>query len=163
MSQTPTRILALDPMTQGFGYVVFELPFHLVHFGIAFIRGDKHTGAIARLGGLLDRTRPNVLVLEDGDAPGSRRRPRVRALLKDLARLARERGVTVHYVARSAVLARFAPEGERTSKEAIGADLVRFFPELATRLPRRRKIWESEDHRTAIIDALALAVTYATA
>jgi len=150
-------------MTQGFGYAVFELPFHLVHFGIAFIEGDKRTGAIARLAKLIERTRPNALVLEDGDAPGSRRRPRVRALLRDFARLARERGLVVHHVARSAVLARFAPEGERISKEAIGAELVRFFPELATRLPPHRKIWQSEDHRTAIIDALALAVTYATA
>jgi endonuclease/exonuclease/phosphatase family metal-dependent hydrolase len=162
MSDTPTRILALDVITKGFGYVVFELPFHLVSFNVAFIEGDKRTGALARLAKLLDRVRPNVLLLEDAEAPGSRRRPRVRQLLEDLARLAREHGVIVQTVPRTAVIARFAPEGERISKQAIAAQLVRFFPEIASQLPPRRRIWESEDHRTGMIDALALAVTYAT-
>jgi hypothetical protein len=161
MSHTQTRVFALDPTTKGFGYAVFELPFRLVDWGLARIAGDKHTSAIAWFEKLLNRFRPDVVVLEDAEAPGSRRRPRVRKLIEALVKFAKEHGIAVETVARTAVLTCFSSGDEPATKQIIARRLTEQFPELQPKLPAPRKTWESEDERMSIFDALALAVTYA--
>src|SRR5262245_2109637 len=100
----PTRIFALDPTTKGFGYAILETPFRLVDWGLAHVSGDKESGAVARFEELLDQFRPDIVILEDSTAPGSRRRPRVQKLLEKLQESARERGIAVHMVPRLAVI-----------------------------------------------------------
>src|SRR5436305_11406411 len=164
MQQTPThppRIFALDPTTKGFGYAVLELPFRLVDWGLAHVSGEKESGAVARFEALLDQFRPDVVVLEDPAAPGSRRRPRVQKLLGTLVETARERGIEVQTLPRLAVIECFSSPDERATKYSITKRLAETFPELAEKMPQRRKIYQSEDERIATFDALALAVTYA--
>lgn len=161
MTKNPIRIFSLDPTTKGFGYAVFELPFRLIDWGLARITGDKYAGAVSHFENLLDRFRPDVVVLEDATAPGSRRNPRVRRLIDTLAKVARDRGVKVSTVARKAMLEHFAPDGEQATKQSVARRLAEFFPELAPHLPPPRKPWQSQDERMAIFDALALAVAYA--
>jgi RNase H-fold protein (predicted Holliday junction resolvase) len=164
MSQTPTdptRIFAVDPTTKGFGYAVLESPFRLVDWGLAHVSGEKESGAVARFEELLDQFRPDVVVLEDSSAPGSRRRPRVQKLLRKLQETARDRGIAVHAIPRLAVIECFSSPDERATKYSITQRLAETFPELAVKVPRRRKPWQSEDERMATFDALALAVTYA--
>jgi Holliday junction resolvasome RuvABC endonuclease subunit len=161
MAHTQTRIFALDPTHKGFGYAVFELPRRLVDWGLARITGDKHADAIASFEKLLDRFRPDALVLEDAEAPGSRRHPRVRRLIDALVTLAGERGIAVFTVARSAVLKCFSSDDKPATKYSIAQRLAKMFPELQSKLPPPRKLWESENERMSIFDALALAVTHA--
>src|SRR5215510_1841358 len=94
----PTRIFALDPTTKGFGYAVLETPFRLVDWGLAHISGEKESGAVARFEELLDQFRPDIVILEDAAASGSRRRPRVQKLLAKLQETARDRGIAVHAI-----------------------------------------------------------------
>jgi hypothetical protein len=161
MSHIPTRILALDPTTKGFGYVILELPFRLFAWGLAHISGNKQAGALARFTKLLDHSQPQAVVLEDSNAPGALRRPRVQGLIDILSAHARERGLAVYTIARAAVLERFSSADKRATKYSIAQDLARLFPELQPKLPPRRKAWTSQDERMAIFDALALAVTHA--
>jgi len=157
----PTRIFALDPTTKGFGYAILETSFHLVDWGLAHISGEKDSGAVARFEALVDQYRPDVVVLEDSAAPGSRRRPRVQELLNTLGKTARERGIAVHTIPRLAVIECFSSPDKRATKFSITEHLAETFPELAPKMPRRRKIYQSEDERIATFDALALAATYA--
>jgi hypothetical protein len=164
MQQTPThppRIFALDPTTKGFGYAVLETPFRLVDWGLAHISGEKESGAVARFEKLLDQFRPDVVILEDSAAPGSRRRPRMQKLLEKLEESARGRGIEVRMIPRLAVIECFSSPEARATKHSITKRLAETFPELAEKMPQRRKIWQSEDERIATFDALALAVTYA--
>jgi Holliday junction resolvasome RuvABC endonuclease subunit len=158
----PNRILALDPMTRGFGYVIFEEPFYLAEFGFARIKEDKKLGAMAYFEKLLTDFTPEAVVLEDTKAPGSRRHHRVRELIEALTAIARERGVQVFLIARTAVVARFSSGEARATKQMIAETLTRHFPELRLRLPKPRKMWESEHEHMSIFDALALAVTHVT-
>lgn len=157
-----TRLLAVDPTTKGFGFVIFELPFRLVKWGLAHVAGEKYAGAIARFEELLKDFRPERVVLEDADAPGSRRQPRVRRLIEALGRIAHERGIAVTALARTAVLKCFAEDG-RATKQQIAERLARDFPALRQYLPRPRKPWESQNETMSVFDALALAVAAATA
>ena len=164
MPQTPTdptRIFAVDPTTKGFGYAILETPFRLVDWGLAHVSGEKESGALARFEELLDQFRPDIVILEDSTAPGSRRRPRVQKLLEKLRDTVRERGMAVHMIPRLAVIECFSAPDKRATKFSITQNLAETFPELAPKMPARRKIWQSEDERIATFDALALAVTYA--
>lgn len=158
----PYRILAVDPMTRGFGYAIFEEPFYLAEFGFARITEDKKLGAMAHFEKLLTDFTPEAVVLEDTKARGSRRHHRVRELIEALTALARERGVAVSLIARTAVVARFSSGEARATKQMIAETLVRHFPELRLKLPKPRKMWESEHEHMSIFDALALAVTHVT-
>lgn len=162
MQQTPNRIIAIDPIHKGFGYAIFDKPFHLVAWGVARVKGEKHTGAVAQFEKLLADFRPDEVVLEDTAAPGSRRRPRVQRLIEALLALARERNLAVHAVSRSSVIERFSSDEKRATKYSIAQRLTTHFPELGDKLPRPRKPWQSEDERMSIFDALALAVTHVT-
>jgi Holliday junction resolvasome RuvABC endonuclease subunit len=161
MENTPTRIFAIDPTTKGFGYAVFELPFRLVEWGLARVTGEKHAGAVLRFEQLLARFRPDAVVLEDAEAPGSRRQLRVRRLIEALTKLARERGIAVYTIARSAVLKCFSSADNVATKQSIARNLAGRFPELAEQLPPPRKLWQTEHERMSVFDALALAVTHA--
>lgn len=163
MKHSAERILAIDPTTKGFGYVVFELPFRLVEWSLIHVSGDKYSGGIAALEKLLARFRPDRVVLEDVDAIGSRRQPRVRRLIDGIVTTAGDRGIAVTAIARAAVLKCFAQENGPTTKHSIAERLAKYFPELEAKLPRRRKPWQSENEGISVFDALALAVTYATA
>lgn len=131
MPQTPTdpiRIFALDPTTKGFGYAVFETPFHLVDWGLAHVSGEKESGAIARFEELLDQYRPDIVILEDSTAPGSRRRPRVQKLLERLRDATRERSLAVHLIPRLAVIECFSAPDKRATKHSITQRLAETFP-----------------------------------
>ena len=164
MSQTPTRptrILAIDPTTKGFGYAILDLPLHLIAWGMAHVKGEKRSGAIVRFEALLDQFRPDAVVLEDTTAQGSRRYPRVSDLLERLGKIARARGIQVHIISRLAVIAYFSSKDGHATKHSIAKTLAVAYPELTEKVPKKRKIYQSEDERISVFDALSLAVTFA--
>jgi hypothetical protein len=155
------RILAIDPMHKGFGYVVLEEPGLLVDWGVAHVRGPKHSGSIRRLAELVLLYATDAVVIEDPEVD-SRRWARVQRLLADIRVWGEKRGVRVRMLSRRRVRKVFAEWNART-KEEIAAVIADRFPELALRLPPHRKCYMSEDVRMSIFDAAALAVTLATA
>jgi hypothetical protein len=88
-------IVSVDPGSRGLAFVFFERG-TLLDWGTRRRDGDE----LALLDQLLDRCNAEVLVLEDVDAARSERRPRVRRLLRLMARHAAERGISVQTVSR---------------------------------------------------------------
>lgn len=159
MPDYPTRLFAVDPFSKGIGYAVLDLPSTLAEFGLARVKGDKNSASLAQFEKLIARYHPDAVALEDAEAPGSRRCFRVRKLIGNLVSHARERGLVVHTVPRTTVRECLTtPDGPAT-KYAIAQWLANCFPELRATLPPRRKLWQAEDERSAIFDALAFAVT----
>jgi len=50
--------------------------------------------------------------------------------------------------------------GFESNKYEVASALAQQFPALASRLPPRRKCWQSEDYRMGIFDAAAVGVAY---
>jgi Holliday junction resolvasome RuvABC endonuclease subunit len=108
---------------------------------------------------LIDRYRPEALVIEDFTIKGARRSSRIRKLYRALIHLAETEQVDVHRVSRTQVKLCFASVGA-TTKHEIAVAIARQILDFAHRLPRTRKIWMSEDPRQNLFDAAAIGLTY---
>jgi hypothetical protein len=145
-------IVGVDPGSRGLAFVFFERG-RLLDWGTRRRDGDE----LALLNQLLDRCNAEVLVLEDPDAARSERRPRVRRLLRLMARHAAERGIAVQTVSRYEVRQAWAARG-RTRKHAVAAEIGELFPEIEPLVPRIRKVYNGEQDRADIFDAVSLVL-----
>jgi hypothetical protein len=152
-------LLAIYPTTRGFGFVVFEGRNRTIDWGTKEARGDKNRVALQKAGELMALYRPELLILENTEAAGSRRADRIRNLHRRLIDLATTHKIVVRQFARSEIKAAFAKRGASTRYE-IGQAISREFTDLEPWLPRPKKIWESEDRKLSIFDAAALALTF---
>ena len=149
------RILAIDPSPKGFGFAVLESDSQLVDWGVAVLSSKADLEFLARLEGLVDRTRPALLVLED--PTGTRLGLRHVRLIRGATEYARTRRLRVEAVSRATMRNSFGTTCK--NKYDIAVAISRQFPELASRLPAKRRLWTSEDERMNIFDAVALALT----
>jgi hypothetical protein len=145
------RILALDPASRGLGYVVVEGPDALIEWGFRNVRGNKDVQRSAFVGAVLARYKPDVLVPEE--YVGHQRSPRIQRLTDAFAKLALDCGTQVYRIPRRSVRATLLAK----NKYAIADKLATRFPELKRYCPPRRKLWQTEDPRINIFDALAIA------
>lgn len=156
----PFRILAIALTTRGFGYVVMEGQNTLIEYGGTVVNGDKNAKCIAKAKKLMDFYQPDVLVLQDVEAKGSRRAPRIKILHRQIVELAGKRKLKVTTFSKSQLLKLLLGD-EKGTKHDMAQKLANDFPdELASRLPPKRKAWKSQDGRMDVFDALALAVAF---
>lgn len=145
-------ILGIDPTHDGVAFVFFENG-ALVDWGT--LRDDGNE--LQLLDRLLDDYGAEVVVVEDGDAAKSERRPRMRSLLRELAAHAKERGISVVKLSRHGMREQWAKRGV-TRKQGVAAELVTFFADLAPILPPPRKVYRREVPRERIFGTVALVV-----
>jgi Holliday junction resolvasome RuvABC endonuclease subunit len=151
--------LAIDPASRGFGFAVMEGQKTLVDWGVKRTRSDKKAETLLKVWKLIRHYRPRMLILENGNAKGSRRCKRVRKLLTDIRAMAENKRVKTRSVSLLLVKKVFLAF-RATTKHQIAQVIATQLPELAPRLPRQRKLWMPEDYRMSIFDATALALTY---
>ena len=151
--EMPYRILAIDPTSRGLAFAVLEAPAFLVDWGERIVPA-KSGGLLRKVDDLLMQYQPAIFVVEDVAATGCRRRKRAREEIRRMEQVAITRGARVKRVSRLTVIDTFAP---RKSKYEVALRLAQVFPVLGDRLPRRRKVWRSEDQRTNTFDALGFA------
>jgi len=152
------RILAIAPSTRGFGYAVLEGREMFVDWGVMTVKGDKNKQSLVKMEKLIAYYQPGVMVLQNTSTTGSRRSQRIKALSRQIIKVAAKRKVGVKLFSRDQVMKAFVADGQGT-KHALAETIARRFPEeLGSRLPPKRKPWMSEDSRMTIFDAVALAL-----
>lgn len=152
------RVLAVDPTSRGFGFVLLESPDKLIDWGVKEVRRDKQRLTLRKVGELIERYHPGVFVVEDFSHSASRRRARARSLIEALGKVARDLNLGVHRVSPATIRATLSEE--TATKHDIAVLLAQRFPELARCLPPQRKPWMSEHHAQAVFDAMALAIAF---
>ena len=78
------RVLAIDPITKGFGFAVLEGPEILVDWGVKHASGDlnhRNRRCLEEVLKLIARYQPDVLVVEHTGVKSCRRRRRARPRL----------------------------------------------------------------------------------
>lgn len=148
------RILAIDPCPAGFGVAVLEDPTRLVDWGVAEVWSKAHRAFLARVEALVDRYAPSLIVLEN--IGNSARRKRSAQLTSMVVRYAASRRLSVVRVKREQVRMAF---GGNPTKHDVAVAIAAVFPELTSRLPSKRKLWESEKEQMNVFDALSFALT----
>src|SRR3989441_3743103 len=155
------RVLAIDPFTRGFGFVILEGPEHLVDWGMKEVRKNKAARSLKQLADLIEHYQPDVIVAEDCMDKHCRRSSRVRELIQEILELAVNKKVKTDSVAKHTVKVACLKSGART-KDEIASVIAKRFPELALRRPPVRQSWMSEAERMSIFDAAAFALTFFT-
>ena len=154
-----SRLLAIAPCVQGIGFIVFDDAETPIDWGVRWIRSDKNERGLDWVAVLIDRYQPDTVVFEDHRDEGSRRAPRIAALLASIEGLAKKCGIeTACYTRR--VLRRQFQADDAITKHAIATVIVGRLPELAPRLPALRRIWLPEHANLSLFDAAALALTH---
>lgn len=144
-------VVAIDPTHRGIAFVFFEN-------GEAMDWGERtrcKNGELQIVDSLVDGCAADVLVLEDPDAEACKRRPRIKALLREIVQHARRRGVRVIAVPRDRVREAWLIRGV-TNKEQVAAMIALRYPELSSVVPPPRRAGANEDPRVNIFDAASL-------
>ena len=152
------RVLALDIRPRSFGFAVFEGRNRLLDWGVRSFRSGvnavKHP-ASKKLLVLLDEFDPSAIVV--GKPHPGKNRARA-PLFATMQRVAAHRNIPIKLISRETVGKAFG--GVRLNKYQMARAVEEHLPELATRLPPKRKLWQSEDYRMSIFDAAALGVAH---
>jgi len=153
-------VLSIYPSSRGYAYVLFESAQNPYDWGVKDIRKkNKNESALEGIRILIERYRPDSIVIEDYMEKGSRRSTRIRRLYRMVTNLAMKECIEVKRISREAIFKCFAASDAKT-KYDISQVIAEQIPELAHRLPRVRKIWMSEDPRQSLFDAAALGIVY---
>ena len=154
------RVLALDLRPRSFGYAVLEGPNQLLDWGVRSFRKGVNAVRVPpseKLAALLEEYAPSMVVLKERRLPADKRSGNPRKILGAIQKEAKRRRVRVRLLRRRAVQHAFGAQ-DRFTKHDIASMVAARFPELAAKLPPKRKPWQSEDYRMSIFDATALGV-----
>jgi hypothetical protein len=153
------RILAIALSARGFGYSVMEGKV-ILESGNKGVKGNKNLHSVSKIEKLMNLFQPSVLVLQDVNAKGSHRAPRIKVLHQQVIGLAENQKCKVALF--SGKRLRTALLGDvKGTKHEMAEMLAQKFPvELAAKVPPKRRPWENEDGRMDIFDAVALAVVF---
>jgi hypothetical protein len=149
------RVLALDVHPRSFGFVVFEGPNRMLDWGIRSFRPGVNAvkiPAAKKLLAVLTDFTPSAIVIWK---PDGRRNTKMLAVIE---RQASSRRIPIRFISRGDVDRAFV--GFESNKYEVASVLARQFPALASKLPPKRKCWQSEDYRMGIFDAAAVGVAY---
>ena len=152
-------VLAVYPSPWGLGFAVFSGPWLPLDWGVKFIVGDKKPQSLLKARELIDDYRPDVLVVEDYRAKGSKRGNRAREIIAGIEQLAAKRRIKTRRYSRAMrreCFSQFDAWTKHEIAEAIGESL----PEFKTFVPPVRKIWLPEHYNMNIMDAVALVFTF---
>jgi len=163
MSQTTNqkRVLALDVRPRSFGYVVLEDPDRLLDWGARSFRNGVNAvrnPVHKKLASLLEEFAPSAVILKNilsRPKKSGKRKRKYDAITQQVQR----HGIAVRAITARAIRSAFGAN-ERLTKYQVASAIAARFPELAPRLPPKRKPWQSEDYRMSIFDAAALGVAY---
>jgi hypothetical protein len=128
-------------------------------WGICETRGKRrHRRCIARVGKILDRYRPDALIIRDTSSQGHRT-PRAASLNATTSEMANNRGIPIHAYSRDHVRDAFEYAGV-VNKHSMAQLIAKHVPTFERHVPPPRKPWMSEDRRMALFDAAALGVVF---
>ena len=153
-------VLAVYPFSRGFAFVFFEGPDSPFDWGVKEIKKkSKNTKTLDEIKKLIDRYRPEVIVIEDTSDRASRRNSRIRKLYQMLVHLAAAEYVDLCRYTKAQIKECFASIGA-TTKYEIAKAIATQIPAFGHRIPPIRQPWVSEDPRQSLFDAAALGITY---
>jgi hypothetical protein len=157
MSDSTNRILAVEIRAARIGYAVFEFSGKFLDFGAGWF--DSPSTARSRINRLLGLFRPSLLVFRKAERRHSQKSIVSRAVAKAVRNEARRLGIPIAYVSQR-VLKTFYQRNSCRNKYEVAALLADWHPEIAWRLPKKRKFYGPEPRVMIYFDSAALGEAY---
>lgn len=159
MTSINQTVLALYPNAMGVCYAVFDSPKDLVDYGIGYIRPVNSKKSILKVEQYLDFYNPDILLLRGISKERVKHNKRTQKLIDRICKVAKGKGLDVYKYERNQIKEIFS-EFKASSKYQVSKKIIQWFPELeALELPYRKR-WMSENHRTGVFDAIAIALIH---
>jgi hypothetical protein len=152
-------VCAIYPNANGFGFVYLDNERQIIYYGSSRINPISNFKILERIKKSFDYFRPSIAIMLNPEGNTSRTGNRTKKLVKNIIDYADLENLPVVQYSRDQIRDVFEIRGVITKYE-ISKFLLTKFPELETKRPRERKLWESEDRNMAIFDALSLALTW---
>ena len=153
------RTLAIALTARGFGYSVMEGQV-ILESGNKEVKGNKNLNSVSKVEKLLNLFRPSVLVLQDVNAKGCHRWPRIKELHQQVIVLAKKQKCKTAILSGKRLRIALLDDVNGTKHELAEMLAQRFPAELAHKLPPKRRLWENEVGRMDMFDAVGLAVVF---
>jgi Holliday junction resolvasome RuvABC endonuclease subunit len=153
------RILAIAPSARGFGFSVMEDQ-AILECGNKGAKGDKNLHSLFKIEKLMKLFQPGVVVLQDVNAKGLHRAPRIKALHRQVIELAERRKCKVVLFSGKELRIALLGAAKGTKHEMAEMLAKKYHVELAAKLPPKRRPWENEDGRMDMFDAVGLALVF---
>jgi hypothetical protein len=155
----PHRILSIIALTsRGFGYAVLEDDNSLVEYGKKHINADKNARSLKHVEKLIVRYQPEALILDDVNAKGTHRDPRIKELHRTVVALANKRKLPTIKISGTQLRTSLLGNENGTKHEMAEFLAAKFPDELDDHLPPKRPSRKSEDIRMDMFDAVGLSV-----
>jgi hypothetical protein len=154
---TSARHLAIDVRARRFAFVVVE-NFMVLDSGTRMCDRPHFDNCLGQgLDRILKTFHPSVLIVRGANGVHvNARREKVAAAIK---RRTKAQGIDTISI-RPSTIRRYFRRYNAATKYQIAKSVATLFPELAWKLPRARKPWETEHYRMSIFDAAAVVVTH---
>ncbi len=149
------RILAIYLTYRGFGFVVFEDPQTVIDWGHASV--EYHDPEIFR-----KRIKASIEAnqIERVLSYSAHGRPTpIQRNIQSLKSICKDKKVKCTVLSKEEINTVFESFGSYTKYQRAGL-VAAYLPDLAYKLPPKRKPWMSEDLRMSIFDSACLALTY---
>ena len=159
-TNTSVRTLSLDVRSAKFGFVVFEEPDQLADYGVrsyACGHGPLNTVLRRSFRKLINLYFPSLIVFRIPPNRADNRTRRAKVAAGILRKESKRQSIPIRCISRGTIKRFFRAQG-LTNKYRIASYLADRFPNLAWKLPPRRRLWQSERHRMSIFDAVAAGV-----
>ncbi|OAI57507.1 hypothetical protein AYO50_01465 [Acidobacteria bacterium SCGC AG-212-P17] len=157
MDTATERVLAIELRVQRFGFVLFEYPNVLLDWGVSGYHASVPEALDRKIAYCADKFAPVVVLCREHIGGSERQRTVLNRRIKILREQAERRSIPVRLVSASVIRKHFQEQG-RNNKDEVSQIVVTYFPELAWRLPAKRRPWQSEPLSQVLFDAAALAV-----
>lgn len=132
----------------------------ILECGYKGARKDKNAKSVLKIEKLMNQFLPGSVVLQDLDARGCRRAPRIKALHRQVVGLAKNHRCKVTLISGKKLRLSLLGD-EKATKHEMAEMLARKNPnELADKLPQKRLPWENEDGRMDMFAAVGLGTSF---
>jgi hypothetical protein len=151
------RYLAVDVRPRSFGFVVVENKV-VLDSGIRMCEQIRFGDCLGqRFDRILRTYSPSAVILR-GTA-GLKANLKKREILTAIRQGAKQHGAGVVSV-KPATISHYFRRYDATTKYQVAEVVATILPELAWKLPRKRRPWESEHYRMSIFDAAAVVIAH---
>jgi hypothetical protein len=151
------RVLAIELRVQRFGFVLLEHPGVLLDWGVSGYHASVPESLDRKITYFADKFAPLVVLCRERLVGTERQQFLLNRRIDVLKEQAAKHSIPIRLVDAKVIRTHFQKQG-RNNKYEVSQFVVTYFPELAWRLPSKRKPWQSEPLTQALFDAAALAV-----